>query len=73
MKRVLTACAVVLALGAVTTAEAGLFGSRKFPKPIDSPIIRPRVKEYHKPGTRVKHLMDGGMVDATVPSDVARG
>jgi hypothetical protein len=30
-------------------AEAGLFGKKdKLPKPIDSPVLRPKVKESHK-------------------------
>jgi len=71
MRLRLTVVAVVLALGA-GSAEAGLFGGkRKFPKAIDSPIVRPKVRENHKPGTRVKHLMEGSRVDASVPSDVA--
>jgi hypothetical protein len=70
MKLVLAVLAVVVALGA-QTAEAGLFGGKKkFPKAIDSPVIRPKVKEYHKPGSRVKHLMESG--DATVVSTVER-
>jgi hypothetical protein len=67
MKLGLAVFAVVLAVG-VGTAEAG----RKFPKAIDSPIVRPKVRENHKPGTRVKHLMDGSVVDASVPSEIVR-
>ena len=30
-------------------AEAGLFGKKdKLPKPIDSPVLRPKLKESHK-------------------------
>ena len=57
---------VVLAVGA-PSADAGIFGLGKksaFPKPIDYPIVRKNVREYHKPGTRVKHLSLGA--DATV-------
>jgi hypothetical protein len=67
MKIGLAVFAVVLALGA-GSAEAA---RRKFPKPIDSPVVRPKVKEYHKPGTRVKH-MENSAVDGSVPSDVVR-
>jgi hypothetical protein len=46
MKVLACAClAVLLASG----AEAGWFGGKdKLPKPIDSPIVRPRIKETHK-------------------------
>lgn len=71
MKLGLAVFAVVVAFGA-SSAEAGLFGKRKFPKAIDSPIVRPRVKESHKPGTRVKHLMEGSVVDAAVVSDTVK-
>ena len=57
---------VVLAVGA-PSADAGIFGlgkKSKFPKPIDYPIVRQKVREYHKPGSRVKHLSLGA--DATV-------
>lgn len=65
MRLGLTVFAVVLALG-VGSAEAG----KNFPKAIDSPIVRPKVREYHKPGTRVKHLMEGSKIVA-VYSDQA--
>lgn len=69
MKLGLAVFAVILAFGA-SSAEAGLFGKRKFPKAIDSPVVRPKVKESHKTGSRVKHLQQGA--DAAVPSDIAR-
>jgi hypothetical protein len=61
MRLGLTVFAVVLALG-VGTAEA----AKKFPKAIDSPIVRPKVKEYHKPGTKMKHLQEGSKITSTV-------
>jgi hypothetical protein len=64
MKLGLAVFAVVLALG-VGTAEA----SRKFPKAIDSPIVRQKVREYHKPGTRVKHLMEGSRISSVLTGD----
>ena len=64
---------VVLAVGA-PSVDAAIFGLGKkksrFPKPIDSPIVRPNVREYHKPGARVKHLSLGA--DAAVVSVSAR-
>jgi hypothetical protein len=50
--------AVLLAFG-TGTAEAA---AKKFPKAIDSPIVRAKVREYHKPGTRVKHLIEGSRI-----------
>jgi hypothetical protein len=61
MKLGLAVFTVLLALG-VGTAEAG----RKFPKAIDSPVVRPKVKEYHKTGTRTKHLMEGSKISAVL-------
>lgn len=48
---------VVLVLAASTGAEAFPFFHRarstdKLPKPIDSPIVRPKVREDHKVGKR---------------------
>ena len=50
--RILVASAV-LAVGLLGSevADAGWFhGSNSLPKPIDSPIVRPNVKEIHKAG-----------------------
>ena len=63
---------VVVAVGA-PSADAAIFGLGKksaFPEPIDFPIVRPHVREYHKPGTRVKHLSLGA--DAAVVSTTER-
>jgi hypothetical protein len=55
---------LVVALLAIPGAEAGVFGlfghkekgydasGKKLPKPIDSPIVRPKVREDHKVGKR---------------------
>jgi hypothetical protein len=52
----LVAAAVALLLLGSVSADAGIFGifSRKtdFPKPIDSPILRPKVRDDHKQGKR---------------------
>ena len=71
MKLALTVFAVALALAA-SSVEAANFGRGKFPKPIDSPIVRKKVNEGHKPGTRVKHLQEGSKISAVL-SDVAMG
>jgi hypothetical protein len=63
---------VVVAVGA-PSADAAIFGLGKksrIPKPIDFPVVRPKVREYHKPGTRVKHLEMGA--DAAIVSTVER-
>jgi len=54
----LIAAGVVLFLAASTAAEAFPFFHRarstdKLPKPIDSPIVRPKLREDHKVGKRV--------------------
>jgi hypothetical protein len=43
--------ALTLFLGA-SGVEAGWFGSRRLPKPIDFPIVRQKVQEGHKAGKR---------------------
>jgi len=55
MKVMVGLVALGLLLGA-SGAEAGLFGSKKkLPRPIDSPVVRPKVQEGHKPGKRQRH------------------
>lgn len=63
---------VILAVAA-PSADAAIFGlgkKSKYPSPIDYPIVRPKVREHHKPGSRVKHLSLGA--DAAVVSTVER-
>ena len=43
--------ALTLFLGA-SGVEAGWFGSKRLPKPIDFPIVRHKVQESHKGGKR---------------------
>jgi hypothetical protein len=45
---------VTLLLGA-GAAEAGWWPTKRLPKPIDYPIVRPKVKETHKQGNKAKH------------------
>ena len=49
----------VLMLFSVTSAQAGWFGTGKpsLPKPVDSPIVRPKVKEDHKAACHVRTLV----------------
>jgi hypothetical protein len=64
---------VVFAVAA-PSADAAILGlgkkKSKYPKAIDSPIVRPKVREYHKAGHRTKHLLLGA--DAAVVSTVER-
>ena len=49
----LLAAGIALLLLGSAGAEAGLFGGRdKLPKPIDHPIVRPKVRHDHKAGKR---------------------
>jgi hypothetical protein len=49
----LLAAGIALLLLGSAGAEAGIFSRRKdLPKPIDHPIVRPKVKEAHKLGKR---------------------
>jgi hypothetical protein len=45
---------VTLLLGA-GAAEAGWVPTKKLPKPIDYPVVRPKLKETHKQGKRANH------------------
>ena len=60
MKLLAAGIAVLLLTSA--GAEAGLFGSSKskpkLPKPIDSPVVRPKVQDAHKAGKRVGRHSD---------------
>jgi hypothetical protein len=52
--RLLTAV-VALSLLGIGGAEGAWGDGRKLPKPIDSPIVRHKVREDHKPGKRQRH------------------
>ena len=55
MKRIGVAVALLLVFGA-STAQADRWVSRKrLPKPVDYPVVRKNVKEYHKAGNKQKH------------------
>ena len=50
----LVAAGIALLLLGSAFAEAGIFsGKDKFPKPIDSPIVRPKYRDDHKAGKRI--------------------
>jgi hypothetical protein len=49
----LLAAGIALFLLSSAGAEAGLFSRKtKLPKPIDHPVVRPKVRDDHKPGKR---------------------
>jgi hypothetical protein len=52
----LVAAGIVLLLLGSSSVDAGVFGIFKrktdFPKPIDSPIVRPKLRDDHKQGKR---------------------
>ena len=50
-----TAVVLVAVFLGAGVAEAGWWPTKKLPKPIDTPYIRPKVKEGHKPGNKAKH------------------
>ncbi|HET8645584.1 MAG TPA: hypothetical protein VFO85_08865 [Vicinamibacteria bacterium] len=50
-----TAVLVTLLFGAGATAEAAWWPKKKLPKPLDYPVLRPKMKDAHKPGNRMKH------------------
>jgi hypothetical protein len=54
MKAAVAAVLVTL-LFAAGTAEAAWYPKKRLPRPVDSPVVRPKVKETHKPGNRQKH------------------
>jgi hypothetical protein len=53
--KILTAVIALSLLGVGGAEARSWFGNRKLPKPIDSPIVRVKVKEHHKPGNRQRH------------------
>jgi hypothetical protein len=49
----LVAAGIALLLLGSASAESGIFsGKNSLPKPIDSPIVRPRYRDDHKAGKR---------------------
>ena len=55
--KLLTGCLMLTVLLGATSADAWPWSrkERKLPKAIDSPILRPKAKEGHKPGNRQRH------------------
>ncbi len=63
-------CTVFLLFLAGSGADAGWF-SKKLPKPIDSPMVRPKLKEGHKPGKVHRHPKSSGSYVADVSSSAS--
>jgi hypothetical protein len=57
--KALIGCLTLFFVAGAATGDAAWFGFLKkrrcLPRAIDSPIVRPKVKEYHKPGNHMKH------------------
>jgi hypothetical protein len=49
------AAVLVTRLFGAGAADAGWVPAKRLPKPIDFPIVRPKVKEIHKQGKRQNH------------------
>jgi hypothetical protein len=69
--KVVAAVLVTLLLGA-SAAHAGWVPSKKLPKPIDSPMVRPKLKESHKPLQKLKMHPPGAQVSQLFGADTAR-
>jgi hypothetical protein len=66
------ALATVLVLLGASSADAAWFGlGYRLPKPIDTPIIRPKVKDTHKYGKKQRH--PAGWSLNAVQSEAVRG
>jgi hypothetical protein len=71
MKLAIALATMLLLMGA-SSADAGWFGiGYRLPKPIDTPIIRPKVKETHKVGKKQRH--PAGWVLNAAQADIAKG
>jgi len=56
MKAVSAVVVTLLLLGAGAAAEAATWWpTKRLPKAIDTPFIRPKTKDSHKPGNKAKH------------------
>jgi hypothetical protein len=64
------AAVLVTLLLSAGAAEAAWYPRKKLPRPIDSPVVRPKLKETHKQGNKAKH--PPSHVRLTTPADTAR-
>jgi hypothetical protein len=50
-----TAAVLVTLLFGASAAHAGWVPTKRLPKPIDYPLVRPKVQEVHKQGKKQNH------------------
>jgi hypothetical protein len=53
--RIATALATLVLLAVGSSADAGWFSGKKLPKPIDTPIVRPKADDSHKALRKQRH------------------
>jgi hypothetical protein len=58
MKRAALALILLFAFGATGAQADRWVSSKRLPKPIDSPIVRKKLREDHKPGKKQRHPPD---------------
>jgi len=68
--KVLIGCLTLFFVAGAATSDALPFFKKRrcLPKAIDSPIIRPKVQEHHKPGNHMKHPSDCSLTIAAPPT-----
>ena len=69
--KVTAAVLVTLLLGA-GAAHAGWVPTKRLPKPIDYPLVRPKVQELHKQGKKQNHPPAPRTSVVLTPADTAR-
>ena len=67
-----TAAVLVTLLFGAGVAHAGWVPGKKLPKPIDSPMVRPKLKEAHKPIQKLKNHPPGPTASLLLATDTAR-
>jgi len=68
--KLVMALATLLFLAGAGSADAGWFSTRRLPKPLDAPRIRPKVDDSHKAGKHQRH--PPGWAHLAVPSQAER-
>ena len=53
--KIATALAALVLMAGATTADAGWFSGKKLPKPIDTPIVRPKRDDSYKALRHQRH------------------
>lgn len=65
------AAVLVTLLFGVSAADAAWVPTKKLPRPIDSPVVRPKLKEAHKAGKKQNHP-PGPQALLVTTADIAR-